>query len=122
MRSPHLQLGKAGEELAALYLSQKGYQVVARNYRSGKGEIDLIAWENTRLLVFFEVKTRRKAGFGGPENAVTVAKQKLIARTAGLYMEHINYDWAVRFDVIAILWGKNKTPQIQHHQDAFFWM
>lgn len=122
MHAPHLLLGQAGERLAIDYLLQKGYQLEAQNVRLGKAEIDLIAWEHPRLLVFFEVKTRRKGNFGGPEEAVTVHKQKRIARTAGLYMEQIGYEWAVRFDVIAIVWEKNKAPLLQHHEDAFFWM
>lgn len=122
MQAPHLQLGQAGEHLATQYLLEKGYRLEARNYRFGKGEIDLIAWQHNRLLVFFEVKTRRSPGFGGPESAVTLHKQKVIARTAGRYMEQIAYDWAVRFDVIAILWEKNKAPKLEHFEDAFFWM
>jgi putative endonuclease len=122
MRAPHLLLGQAGENLAIEYLQKKGYRIEAQNVRLGKGEIDLIAWEHPRLLVFIEVKTRRTGHFGGPEEAVTVRKQKRIARTAGLYMEQIGYEWAVRFDVIAIVWKKNKTPQLQHFEDAFFWM
>lgn len=118
----HILKGQAGEQIAADLLISKGYTIAARNFRAGKGEIDIIAWQNNKLLVFIEVKTRTDDRFGGPEEAVTVKKQKLLARTAGAYMESIGYDWAVRFDVIAVLMDHDKVLEIRHHEDAFFWM
>jgi putative endonuclease len=115
-----LDIGRRGEDLAADFLSQKGYRIVARNYRAGRGEIDLIGWWGERLLVFFEVKTRRSEAFGGPEEAVTPRKQRVLMRTAGAYMESIGYDWAVRFDVVAILLRDEVLLDIRHHEDAFF--
>ncbi len=119
-KAPHIEKGEAGEQIAAEYLEAKGYRIVARNFRAGKGEIDLIAWQNDKLLVFFEVKTRSNDHFGGPEEAVTLKKQKLLINTAGAYMEQIGYDWAVRFDVIAILMKDNTVLELRHHEDAFF--
>lgn len=118
----HILKGQAGEQIAVDLLLSKGYTIAARNFRAGKGEIDIIAWQNNKLLVFIEVKTRTDDRFGGPEEAVTVKKQKLLARTAGAYMESIGYDWAVRFDVIAVLMHHDKVLEIRHHEDAFFWM
>ncbi len=118
--APHMAKGRAGEQVAAEYIADKGYRIVARNYRAGKGEIDLIAWANDRLLVFFEVKTRKNDNFGGPESAISPKKRKILINTAGAYMEEIGYDWAVRFDVIAILMDKGQMLEIRHHEDAFF--
>lgn len=118
----HLETGKSGELAAADYLEQKGWRIVERNWRSGRGEIDLIAWEHERLLVFVEVKTRSGfgAGYGGPEEAIDAKKQSLLSRTAGLYMESINYDWEVRFDVVAVILRKDIVVEIKHIEDAFF--
>jgi putative endonuclease len=115
-------LGKTGELLAQQHLEAIGYEVVECNYRAGKGEIDLIAWTNTnpKTLVFVEVKTRSSDFFGSPEAFVGKDKQRIVAATAGAYMQKINYDWAVRFDIIAILIRKSGQPEIRHIEDAWF--
>lgn len=116
----HIETGKTGEAIAARYLEEKGFRIVARNYRAGRGEIDLIGWANDQLLVFVEVKTRASDGFGGPEGAVTLKKQDIMARAAGAYMESIDYEWAIRFDIVAILLHKEEILEIRHVEDAFF--
>lgn len=116
----HLDTGKRGEELAAEYLERKGFRIAERNYRAGRGEIDIIAWANDRLLVFVEVKTRAGDGFGGPEDAVDIRKQDIMARTAGFYMEQTGYDWEIRFDIVAVLLKGNDLREIRHVEDAFF--
>ncbi|MEO6038420.1 MAG: YraN family protein [Saprospiraceae bacterium] len=116
----HTETGKRGEALAAEYLAQKGWRLVEYNYRSGRGEIDIIAWAHDKLLVFVEVKTRSGDGFGGPEDAVNLRKQDLLARTAGRYMEQIGYDWEIRFDIIAIIMRGDFVLEIRHVEDAFF--
>ena len=116
----HIETGKRGESLAAEFLEGKGWRIVERNFRAGRGEIDLIAWVGERLLVFVEVKTRSGDGFGGPEEAVDARKQDLLARTAGVYMEQIDYDWEIRFDIVAVLLRKGSAPEIRHVEDAFF--
>ncbi|HRI61351.1 MAG TPA: YraN family protein [Saprospiraceae bacterium] len=116
----HLDTGKRGESLAAQYLEQKGWRIAERNWRAGRGEIDLIAWPHERLLVFVEVKTRAGDGFGGPEEAVDARKQDIMARTAGAYMEQIGYDWEIRFDIVAVLLKGDKVLEIRHVEDAFF--
>jgi putative endonuclease len=116
----HIEKGQRGEDLAADFLSAKGYRIVARNWRSGRGEIDIIAWQHETLLVFVEVKTRRNEVFGSPESAVDTKKQQLLLRTAGAYMAHIGYEWAVRFDVVAVMLKEEELMEIRHHEDAFF--
>jgi putative endonuclease len=118
--SNNLDTGKRGESLAAEFLEKKGWRIAERNWRAGRGEIDLIAWAHEQLLVFVEVKTRAGDNFGGPEEAVDARKQDIMARTAGLYMEHIGYDWEIRFDIIAVLLKGDKVLQIRHVEDAFF--
>ncbi len=118
----HLETGKLGETAAAEFLEKKGWRIVERNWRAGRGEIDIIAWANEKLLVFVEVKTRtgEGAGFGGPEQAVDARKQELLARAAGAYMESIDYEWEIRFDVVAVILRNGKVLEIRHVEDAFF--
>lgn len=116
----HLHTGRQGEDFVANFLTERGYRIAERNYRAGRGEIDLIAWWGDRLLVFVEVKTRSHDSFGGPEAAVSLAKQRVLLRTAGAYMEQIGYEWAVRFDVVAVILRRGEVLDIRHHEDAFF--
>ena len=83
----HLREARRGEDLAYRYLSGNGYRIVARNYRSrsGKGEIDLVGWDQDRLA-FIEVKTRASDDFGRPERAVDSAKQQHLVRSANDYL------------------------------------
>jgi putative endonuclease len=108
----NLSTGRIGEEMAAEYLSDKGYSIVEKNYRAGRGEIDLIA-RLDNLLVFIEVKRRSREKFGFPEEAVSAAKEDIILRTAERYLEEINWTGEIRFDIIAIS-GK----KIEHFTDA----
>jgi len=95
-------LGKQGEDLAVAFMEQKGYTVVARNYRCRPGEIDIIA-RKKKLLCFIEVKTRRTGRFGPPQEAVTPAKQYKIGRAAQDFLQrHRLENWPARFDVIAV--------------------
>lgn len=116
----HLDIGKQGEMLATKYLEDKGYRVVLQNFRSGKGEVDLIAWAPEGALVFIEVKTRALDAFGGPEEAVDRKKQDMIARTAGSYMEQIGHEGEIRFDIISVLLRDGQLKSIRHAEDAFF--
>ena len=73
--------GRNGEELAATYMEEKGFEVFKKNYRSGKAEIDLIM-KKENLLVFAEVKLRKKTSYGMPEEAVSERKEELILEAA----------------------------------------
>src|SRR5437879_12187458 len=74
-------LGAEGERVASRFLEARGYRILERNYRTRRGEIDLIA-EDGRILVFVEVKVRLDDRFGGPAAAISRAKQARIARLA----------------------------------------
>ncbi len=117
--TPERALGRRGEDYAHRFLQQKGYRVVARNYRtaSGGNEVDLIAWHNEHL-VFVEVKSRSTDDSSAPERAVTPEKQRRIIRAAADYSRRCNVDWGfVRFDVVAIVDGVR--PVIELYPDAF---
>ena len=106
--------GQQGEEQAARFLESKGYKILARNFSTPTGELDLVAAQG-KTLVFAEVKARAYAAFGGPLAAVTSAKQKRLALAAQQYikMESPKFD-RIRFDVICILPGK-----LEHIENAF---
>jgi len=117
---PHLEKGRIGEDIAATFLENKGWRIAERNWSGGRGEIDIIAWETEQLLIFVEVKTRASEGFGGPEGAINAHKQDMLARTAGLYMESIQYDWEIRFDVVAVILRHGVLLDFRHVEDVFF--
>lgn len=102
----HRSTGMHGERLAKNYLVSQGYSVVATNWHTRTGEIDLIAHDDhTGELVFVEVKTRQSAAFGWPEEKVTPEKRHKIAKTAHLFLFDNQYPeqqpW--RIDVISII-------------------
>lgn len=96
-------LGDHGEALAAGWYAAQGYEVVARNWRSAGGEIDLVL-RRGRELVFCEVKTRTSDRFGTPAEAVTPLKQRRIRRLAAAYLVERRPPGGcvVRFDVAAV--------------------
>ena len=107
-------IGQQGEEQASRFLEKKGYKILARNFSTPQGELDLVA-NQQKTLVFVEVKTRAYEAFGGPLAAVTVAKQKRLALAAQQYIKikSPKFD-SIRFDVICIL-----PDQITHIENAF---
>lgn len=109
------QLGALGEELAVEHLRAQGLRIVARNWRCRYGELDVIAADGERSVVFVEVKTRTGDGFGGWEYAVTPVKVRRIRRLAGLWLAGQDHRWAaVRIDVIGVRIGRQRTPEIAH--------
>ncbi len=115
----HNELGKLGELLAAKYLEAEGYSIEERNWRINRLEIDLIAKKDD-TLIFVEVKTRSNTEHGHPEMAVTARKERLISAAATAYMKKVEHEWAIRFDIISVVMGRNQKPDIRHLEDAFF--
>ncbi len=113
--------GEEGENLAVELLTSKGYEIVKRNYRFGKGEIDIIARDpETGYLVFVEVKSRENLEYDLPEYAITRNKIRQIKKIAGLYLFENNIQNAdCRFDVVTILFRENLKPDINHYINAF---
>ena len=114
----HLLLGQQGEEMAAKMYQEKGFEIVQRNFRSGKAEIDLIV-KKGNLMIFVEVKTRTSVAFGMPEEDVTSRKAKLIVNAAEQYTYDHNWQSNVRFDIVAIIITRDNT-EITHFEDAFY--
>ncbi|QDV51160.1 YraN family protein [Gimesia fumaroli] len=113
-------LGDQGERTAVRFLKQQGYSILARQYRTDLGEIDIIALDG-ETIAFIEVKTRKSNSKGEPFEAVTQQKQMQLTRLAGSFLKkHQLLHQPARFDIISILWLSEKsTPEIQHFQNAF---
>lgn len=116
MIEPH-ELGKLGEQLANDYLVNHGYQILARNWRLGHKEIDIIALMDD-VLAIVEVKTRKTDDFGEPDIAVGRDKQRMLVKAADAYVRYKNLNVEVRFDIVSIVFT-NGEPEIEHIEDAF---
>ena len=119
MTEDHRQsLGKLGENLACAALTERGYAIIARRYRTRLGEIDIVARDGD-TTVFVEVKLRTASDFGGGAVAVNAAKQRKVALMAMDYLaRHRLEDRPCRFDVIAID-AEGDPPRLEVYQDAF---
>jgi len=110
-------VGAYGERLAARYLVESGMQILDRNWRCDQGEIDIVAMDET-CLVIVEVKTRRTLAFGSPVEAVTAAKASRLRRLAGCWLtEHrsqVDSVSDVRIDIVGVLRPSRGSAQIEH--------
>jgi putative endonuclease len=95
------EVGAAAEEQACRVLRAKGYLIVARNWRTRFGEIDIVARDG-EVLVFVEVKARSGSGYGGAEGAVGPAKQRRMIAAAKAFLAANRCELASRFDVVAM--------------------
>jgi putative endonuclease len=112
-------LGKHGEDLAVRELERRGYEILARRFRTRCGEIDIIARDGD-VLVFVEVKARAGAECGTAAEAVTPHKQRQVVRMATAYLAaHETGDRPCRFDVVAIDWDNRETAEIRVFPSAF---
>lgn len=113
--------GDQGERAAARYLKKQGMRILARQYRSRMGEIDLIARDG-ETIVFVEVKSRRSHAAGRPEEAVTMTKQRQLTRLALEYLKRRGWlgTRRARFDVVSVTWPTDQSrPEIVHFRNAF---
>ncbi len=114
----HNKTGYWGEEKAAEYLTAKGYGIMARNWRMGRRDIDIVAHKDG-TVVFVEVKTRRDNRFAEPEQAVGAAKVRSLSLAAGAFMKSLATDAAARFDIITVTGTPGGDFRIDHIEDAF---
>ncbi len=106
-------IGKEGEEKAITFLREAGYQILERNYRFRRCEVDIIA-VHAGILVFLEVKKRKNDSYGSPESFVSDAQQDRIRAAATHYQEETDWQCSIRFDIISI-----EGKSIRHFEDAF---
>lgn len=93
--------GLQAEQQAAEYLLKQGLKLIAQNYRSRFGEIDLIM-QDVEVLVFIEVRLRRNADFGGAASSIDMRKQQRIIHTAQQYLGNLQRIPPCRFDAVLI--------------------
>jgi putative endonuclease len=110
-----IETGSIGEKLAAEFLEEKGFKVVARNFRWKRAEIDLIV-QREEWLIFVEVKTRSSNSFGEPESFVGDYQRRLIYDAAEEYIFSTDWQGHIRFDIVSVKPGK--IPEIGHFEDA----
>lgn len=109
--------GRAGEDFAADFFSRRGYQILARNFRRGRGEIDLIL-RNGEELIFVEVKHWTSFGVEAMEQAIGTAKAKKIIDAAKVFVvENPDYGTSrLRFDLLFV---PSPDEEAVHYQDVF---
>jgi len=112
------ELGRRAERAAARYLQRRGLRLIARNYRTRVGEIDLVMTDGSEL-VFIEVRFRSRADFGDGAETIDQKKQQRIARAARHYLLHRTSDETpCRFDVVSVS-RTNYLLRFEWIQDAF---
>ncbi|MBP9760686.1 MAG: YraN family protein [Candidatus Magasanikbacteria bacterium] len=122
MQTQKQTIGAWGEKLAASFLVQKKYEIIAQNFRTKKGEVDIIAWHEKqhhgKTLCFIEVKTRGSQGESGAR--ATAQQAKLVAMQQGALLFCIQHAIAVdttpiQFEYVGVLYSKeNNTVEFQH--------
>ncbi len=114
----HNVTGGLGEQLAQRYLEDLGYDILERNWRHGRHELDIVARQGPELVVV-EVKTRSTEKHGQPLDAIKTGKRNKIFQAANAYMQHAGIELALRFDVISVIMHPGK-PYVHHIPDAFY--
>jgi putative endonuclease len=113
------ELGRRGEALAAEMLQARGWTVLARNFRLGHKEVDLVVRSGS-LVAFVEVKTRTGLGYGHPLEAITAAKRAELALVASAWIaRHGGAQDHYRFDAISVIWHGDAPPLVEHLEDAW---
>ena len=117
MKATNKQKGQLGEEIAVKFLRDKGYDILKRNYRANRAEIDIIA-KNNGYIIFVEVKYRECTTHGYPSESVTSAKCAKIRCGAQYYiLSEYGRDVDTRFDVIEIM---NQDVLVINHLEGAF--
>ncbi|SMG17430.1 putative endonuclease [Marivirga sericea] len=111
------KIGDKGEDFAVNILESKGYEILERNYRFKRAEIDIIALHQN-LLIFIEVKTLNSFNHGYPEERVNQSKIDKLMEAAENYIYAINWQKDIRFDILSI--KLNEPAKYLHIEDAFY--
>jgi putative endonuclease len=115
----HNELGKLGEKIAIGYLSERSYEILERNWRIGRLEVDIIARTGNKLVIA-EVKTRAENPTLLPEEAVNIKRQKRLIRAANAYIGRTNLNLDVRFDIITVIFETKTGYRLNHIENAFY--
>ena len=115
----HLRRGELGERAAKKFLQRQGLKFLAANFRSERGEIDLI-FRDGDCLCFIEVKTRSSEEWSRPADAVDARKKKLLSQTALDYLRRLKSpEVKFRFDIVEVLLRDGEVREVRHLQNSF---
>ena len=115
---PHIELGKKGEELAAGWLTGKGYTILHRNWRHGRYEVDIIAARQA-VIHIIEVKCRQSTAYGRPEASVSRKKIGHLLQAASAWLYRYPGHTRVQYDVLAITLRKMEEPEFLMIEDVY---
>ena len=113
----HNKLGRLGENIAKDFLKQKGFIIIALNWRHLHYEIDIIA-RHQNILVFVEVKTRSTFKYGFPDESIDLKKENRLREAAEIYIEQKDLHNEIRFDIVSIV-KNNFEEKVYNITDAF---
>lgn len=111
------ELGDIGEAMASSFLIETGMELIDKQVKVGRGEIDLIAKDGDELVIV-EVKTRNSDRYGNPEDSITSLKLRQLQTLGELYQRKVQWKGAWRIDIIAINLSDSQNP-IHHIKGAF---
>jgi putative endonuclease len=115
----HLRRGKLGERAAKRHLRRTGLKFLTANFRSARGEIDLV-FRDGDCLVFVEVKTRSSEEWTRPAAAVNAHKRRLLSQTALDYLKRLKQPPVkMRFDIVEVLLRHGAVEQVRHLPNTF---
>jgi putative endonuclease len=115
----HLRRGELGERVAKKHLQREGFKFLTANFRSERGEIDLI-FRDGDCLAFVEVKTRSSEDWTRPAAAVDARKRRLLSQTALDYLRLLkNPEVKIRFDIVEVLLAGGKVREVRHLPNTF---
>ena len=116
----HNELGKWGEDEAALYLEDEGYVIIDRDWKIGKRDLDILALSpDGKTLAVVEVKTRSGDEYQQPEEAVDGRKMRNLAIAANAYVKEHQVDKELRFDIISVVGVGHQVEHLEHLKHAF---
>lgn len=117
-----LDLGRRGEDHAVEYITGLGWEVLDRNWRCRRGELDIVARDTEGRVVFVEVKTRAGLGFGSPLESITHKKARTLMGLGYQWLQgHPRYEPNIRFDAIGILMVPNRPVEFNHVRGIQTW-
>ena len=116
----HNDLGKWGEDIAAAYLKEHGWNIRHRNWSFNHHELDIVCIDDDMsTLLIVEVKTRATDAFGYPDEAITLKKKDNIIRATRAYISYYRLNYLVRYDTISIVGTPENGYKLEHKESAF---
>lgn len=117
-RSKNVETGRLGEEAALAWLERRGFRLLARNWRSGHKEVDLVM-ESGRVVHIIEVKTLTPPLLEQPFERVDPVKQRRLINAARRYIGELHIDREVQFDIVSVVLDGD-GPQVEYIPEAFY--